>query len=341
MADDDIAGDQGTAIADTPMADSQPADTGTAPADTHDSGGSSTTVQSDQTQTEVSSHDQAAQRQVPWDSDENPYRKRFNDVLAHSQRLYQERQELQKRYDGLDPDAARKAIQFQQERQAAAALKPWNKGHEGFDKFQAVRSRVADFNRMRAAADTPEKQAVLRDLAGTMFSQEDLTLVREAEEDAKAFNFKMQSDPQGTIAEMVMPIIEQKLTQFDQFMGARQQTQQWFSDPSNQPLLDRYAPDMYRMMDPSVPARDKAVEVARLKAENDALKAKLSGQVETLATAEAQTSARRGQAATATRRGPALAPAITDPVQHLLKQGFRPGTTEFGIALQKLNASQG
>jgi hypothetical protein len=340
MADDDFVDSQGTAPADTPVADNNPSDAGTVATDTQDGGGSSTTVQPDQTTTDAVAPEGQPQG-TPWDSDDNPYRKRFNDVLAHSQRLYQERQELQKRYDGLDPDAARKALEFQKERQAAAALKPWNKGHDGFDKFQSVRSRVADFNRMRAAADTPEKQQVLRDLAGTMFSQEDLTLVREAEEDARAFNFKMQSDPQGTIAEMVMPIIEQKLAQFDQFMGARNQTQQWFSDPGNQPLLDRYAPDMYRMMDPSVPARDKAIEVARLKAENDALKAKLSSQVETTATAEAQTAARRGQATGPARRGPATAPAITDPVQHLLKQGFRPGTTEFGIALQKLNASQG
>lgn len=339
MADDAIAGDMGTAPADTPDVTSTPSDTGTVATDTQDGGGSSTTVQPDQTtttaDTPVAQPDAQPQR-TPWDSDENPYRKRFNDVLAHSQRLYQERQELQKRYDGLDPDAARKALEFQKERQAAASLKPWNKGHEGFDKFQSVRSRVADFNRMRSAADTPEKQAVLREMAQTMFSQEDLNLVREAEEDARQFNFKLQSDPQGTIAEMVMPIIEQKLAQFDQFMGARNQTTQWFNDPNNQPLVDRYAQDMYRMMDPSVPARDKAIEVARLKAENDALKAKLSGQVETLATAEAQTAARRSAAAGTTRRGPATQ-GITDPYSHLEKQGLRPGTVEFAIALQKLN----
>jgi hypothetical protein len=337
MADDDIAVDQGTETPDTPMVSNEPSDTGTAQPDTQDGGGSSTTVQPDQTQPNAASPDQDPTKQAnPWDTDDNPYRKRFNDALSHGTKLYQEVQKYRKQFDGIDPEQARKALEMRKQQEEASKLKPWNKGHEAYDKFQAVRSRVSEYNRMRQAADTPEKQSLLKEMAGQMFRPEELQQVQDYETDRAQMVAQLTEDPRGFINDLVAPLIQQSLAQFEQFQAARQQTTSWFTDPNNQPLLDRYAPDMYRMMDPSVPARDKAIEVARLKSENDALKARLSGQIETLATAEAQMSARRGQATTATRRSPATT-TITDPYAHLERQGMRPGTVEFAIALQRLN----
>lgn len=272
----------------------------------------------------------------PWDSDENPYRKRFNDTLASGTKVYQELQQLKKQYDGIDPELARQALEARKRQEEASKLKPWNKGHESYEKFQAVRSRVSEYQRMLQSADTPEKQALVRELAGKTLRPEEIQQVQEYEADRQQLQAQLHEDPRGFVAELVGPMIQEAIAQFEQFQAARQQTTSWFSDPNNAPLVDRYAPDMYRMMDPSVPARDKAIEMARLKAENDALKARLSSTSETQAHAEAQQAARTRAAQGTVARAPSTTP-ISDPYGHLVKQGLKPGTIEFAMALQKLN----
>lgn len=342
MADDDTtAPDLETSTEGTPNGgDTTPTETGTVDTGTQPGEGSSTTQDQPNGTPGDSAQSNATPPPNPWDSDENPYRKRFNDVLSNSTKLYQEVQRYRKDYDGIDPSEARKVLEMRKQQEEASKLKPWNKGHQSYDKFQTTRTRVAEYQRMRQAADTPEKQAFLKDMAAQTFSPEEFQQVQEYEADRQQMIAQLTEDPRGFINDLVQPIIQQSLSQFEQFNQARQQTTSWFNDPNNAPLLDRYAPDMYRMMDPAVPARDKAIEVARLKAENDAMRARLSQSSEAQAHAEAQQSTRSRSAQGPTTRAPATSP-ITDPYGHLVKQGMRPGTVEFAEALQRLNQKQG
>lgn len=335
MDDDQNVGTAESSPEETPnLADNGTTDTGTGNTGTQPEAGSSTTQ--DQPTITEPPKDEAATPPNPWESDENPYRKRFNDVLGNGQRLYQEVQEFRKKYEGIDPEEARKVLAMRKQQEEASKLKPWNKGHQAYDKFQTTRTRVAEYQRMRQAADTPEKQAFLKDMAAQTFSPEDFQQVQEYEQDRQQMIAQLTEDPRGFINELVQPIIQQSLAQFEQFNQARQQTTSWFNDPANQPLLDKYAPDMYRMMDPAVPARDKAIEVARLKAENEALKSRLMSSSEASAMAAAQVGD-RSRAATSPVARNTPARGISDPYQHVLKQGFKPGTVEFAVALQKLN----
>lgn len=324
-----------TSIEGTPnLADNNSSDAGTGYTGSQPEEGSSTTQ--DQPTTTDQPQGTPAPAANPWESDENPYRKRFNDVLGNGQRLYQEVQEFRKKYDGIDPDLARKALEQHKHQESMAKLKPWNKGHEGYDKFQTVKNRASEYRRMQQHADTPEKQALLKDMAASMFAPEELGLVQEYEQDRTALVSQFAEDPRGFISELVQPAIQEAISQYEQFQKSSSQTASWFNDPGNQPLLDKYAPDMYRIMDPNVPARDKAIEVARLKAENESLKARLMSSSETEAMAAAQVGNRSRAAATTTVRN-TPSRGVTDPYQHVIKQGFKPGTVEFAVALQKLN----
>jgi len=269
-----------------------------------------------------------------WDTDANPYRKRFNDTLSSAQRLYQEHAEFKKQYDGIDPNVARKLLEQQKALDESAKLKVWNKGHEKYSDFQTLRTRVNEYNRMRQVADTPEKQNMLKEIGGQMFSPEELTQVQEFDAARQHTMQSLTEDPQGFIEGLVQPLIQQALSQFDSFNRASQQTTQWFNDPNNQVLVDKYAPDMYRMMDPEVSPRDKAIEYARLKAENAALKASVGANLETTLSDQA-----RGQvSAQITPRQPK--PQV-DTYQAAINKGFKPGTVEFGMELQRLNNKKG
>jgi hypothetical protein len=333
MSDENVSVDTGTANAGTQESAHTPENTGTVESGTQVEGSSLTNQQQNQApQSQTSDTVKTENAASPWDNDENPYRKRFNDTLSSSQKLYQEHIRLKKEYEGIDASTARKLLDQQKQQEETARLKPWNKGHQEYPKFQSIRNRVSDFRRMQQAADTPEKQAMLRDLGGQLFAPEELSQVQAYEAERQERVQQLTEDPVGFINELVQPIIRQALSEFDSFQRASTQTAQWFNDPNNQPLVDKYAPEMYKIMDPNVSARDKAIEHARLLAENDALKARLNVTSETQMSEQARN---QGRQRVVGDRKPST-PAVSN-YDKVVKQGFQPGTVEFATALQRLN----
>lgn len=278
----------------------------------------------------------AAGAQQPKDHD---WKQRYGDLQTYAQRLKAEAEQVRKQYDGLgDPESLRAILTERKKQEEAARLKPWNSGHQEHSRFQQLRTKAQDFRAKLARADTPEKKALVQELYASDFTPEDIKLIQEAEQDSQQLIQHFQSDARGFLAEHVTPLIRNEIQQFVQFQQTQMAAQSWLSDPGNNQLLDKYAPDMERMLDPAIPARDKAVEFARMRAEIDALKEKLGSQMETQAHSEAQRDAlSRGPRTQATTRG-TTAP-IRDPVGHLLAKGFKPGTEEFSAQLQKLNAA--
>jgi hypothetical protein len=270
---------------------------------------------------------------------EHDWKRRYGDLQTYAQRLKAEAEQTRKTYDGLgDPESLRSILAERKKQEEAARLKPWNSGHQEHSRFQQLRSKAQDFRAKLAKADTPEKKALVQELYASDFTPEDIQLIQESEQDSQQLIQHFQSDARGFLAEHVTPLIRNEIQQFVQFQQTQMAAQSWLADPTNNQLLDKYAPDMERMLDPSVPSRDKAVEYARMRAEVDALKAKLGSQMETQAHTEAQRDAMsRGPRTQATTRG-TNAP-IRDPVGHVLSQGFKPGTEEFSVALQKINTA--
>lgn len=271
----------------------------------------------------------------PWESDQNPYRKRFHDTLSHAQRLYQERQG----YDRQIQEYQQRIADFESKSKAqaeAAKLNPWNKGHPEHAKFRSLMERADTSRRILANAKTPEQQAAARELMQGVFSPDELQSLEQAEQDRKALIADFSADPRGFITAHVQDAVKAAVAEYDAYQGARSSIQGMIQDPNNAKLIESYAPDMARMMDPGVPAREKAFEFARIKAENEALKAQVGKQVETVAADEARTAARSG---TPTRTGQQTGKRgeVTDPVAYLAKQGITPSHPQFARRLIQLN----
>lgn len=317
------ATDAGTATADTQpdqatqpeQADSQPSDSTHAPPETP-------AGKQDQRKPDTAN---------PWDSDANPYRKRFNDTLSHAQRLYQEKQERDRQFQ----ETQTKLAEYEQRNKAqaeSAKLRRWDEGHPEYEKHRALRDR-ADFSRkMLANAQTPEDQAAARRLMAGQFSAEELAELEQSEQDRKETLSKLASNPRGFIAMHVQDAVRAAIQEYDAFQGARSSVQGIIQDPNNAKLIESYAPDMARMMDPGVPARDKAFEYAKLKAEVEALKAQASQKAVQVATADARRDALNGR-----RRRSSMpddqAGERSEAYERLEKRGIKPGDPRFSGAL--------
>lgn len=269
-----------------------------------------------------------------WESDQNPYRKRFNDTLSHAQRLYQERQQ----YDRQIQEYKTKLSDFESKAKQQAEiskLNPWNKGHPEHARYKAISERAQNFQRLRAKADTPEKQAMLREMMASEFTPEDAAMIEQAENDRKNVLSDFTSDPRGFIAQNVQETVQQEIQKFSQFMEARQQVSGMISDPTNTKLIEAYAPQMHRIMDPSVSASEKAFEHAKLLAEVEALRAQVGQKFEQVAAEEARNVARGGGKRNAQQRG--SSGEIQDPIAYLTKKGIPPGHPNHARELLRLN----
>lgn len=307
-------------------ADSQPSDT-TQPTDTNTAIGKPDPVQATQP-------DQATANQ--WDTDENPYRKRFNDTLSHAQRLYQETQERDRKLQEYQAKIADFESRTKQQAEVSK-LKPWNAGHPEFKSFRNLSEKAATFNKLLQKADTPEKKALLRETMAGEFSSDELQNLEQAENDRKNLISEFSADPRGFITSHIQDAVRTAITEYDSFQGAKAQVSSIINDPGNSRLIESYAPDMARMMDPNVPAREKAFEVARLKSEVDALKAQLGQRAEHSASDEARQAA-RGMPQQQRQRSQQQND-IGDPIAYLTKKGFPPGHPRHARELLRLSHS--
>lgn len=278
---------------------------------------------------------------IDWLKEGPVYQKRFNDTLSSATKLHQQYQEMQKQmqpWQGLDPAEVKQAMAERQRQAQVSNLKAWNAGHPEFNRYEKLKDKASNYQRLMSRAETPEQKDTLRQLLSSEFNPAELQQLEEADSDNRQLLGRFQSDPRGFLAEMVQPVIQQAFQQFEQYNTARSGAQQWLSDPGNTQLIGKYAAEMDRMMDPQVPARDKAILVAQLKAENEALKARVGKDAETVAQAAAQQDALRGRAGNATRGNPRTSQAIGDPIAYLAKKGIGTDHPEFLSSLQKLNS---
>ncbi len=317
------------------------ATTGTANAGTPDVTAATTATSSTTETSAIPSKATTDAPAIDWLKEGPVFQKRFNDTLSSATKLHQQFQEQQKQlqaWQGLDPQEVRQAMAERQRQAQVSNLKAWNAGHPEFNRYQSLKDKASNYQRLLSRAETPEQKDALRQVLANEFAPAELQQLEEADQDNRQLMSRLQSDPRGFLAEMVQPVIQQAFQQFEQFNAARTGAQQWLSDPGNTQLIGKYAAEMDRMMDPQVPARDKAILVAQLKAENEALKLRVGKDAETVAQAAAQQDAVRGRAVGAARGNPRTSQSIGDPIAFLAKKGIGTDHPEFLSSLQKLNA---
>ena len=268
------------------------------------------------------------------------WEKRYKDSVSWASRIQRERDEVNERYKGLpDPNQIRSILQEHEKRQKESTLKPWQAAAPTHSQFKERKSQLTGLNQAYSRLNTPEEQAAFKKAHAEelgSFTPDELRSFKEADQVAQRQLDDFHADPDNFIASRIEDKVEAIIERRIQFMNAQQEVQGFLSDPGNSQLIQKYAGDMQQIMDPSVPAHQKAVHYAQLKAENDALKARLSQQVEVDSHRDAQVDAR-----TQVRRQSNVPVKQVHPPQDnlaiLAERGFRPGTEEYSRELQKLN----
>jgi hypothetical protein len=353
MSTENLATSTGTVDAGTPAPVASTATTGTATAGTQTETAaapvtSDTSSQTPAVEQAATSDPQAGEATAvntaerpanPWETDDNPYKKRFNDVLPHSQRLYQENQQLTNKFKQLE-EQVNHFRQQESQRAQQLKLKDWHPRSPNYQQTKSSYDKVNAF--IKAKNALPESvrgdETTIRSLAqGLGVTPEDAKLYHQVETDREMVKEQLLSDPEAFFDNMFESRMMAKFQEFEQFQQARTNAQKFLEDPKIQPLIQQYAGEMDRMMDPSVPGREKALMVAQLMAENEAMRSKLGQGAVKTAQAEAQQALRQGVPAGKPRGAASRQDTIEDPFTHFSKKGLK--GTDLAMAIARHNAS--
>jgi hypothetical protein len=327
MADEptDLAGAEQTPTASAESTPAQGADANPTAAGTPDQGGSFPTSNSAPSQASPPANDGTptppAQPPMDWE-------KQYRSVLPVYQKSQYELKRMREQYDGIDPVAAREAMQFREQHAKQLQLKPWQKDHPEYGKFQqtvqAGRMLGSQIKAIQSNATlTPEqKQAAIEAVQqGSGLQDSDHQALRAWQEDMQQFTQRFHSDPMGTIGDIARQVAQQVVQQQQVTQQADLEVGDWFQ--KNQPIVQKYGQQMQEVITAAERGEtwQTAQQVAQLLAERDALRAQLGQNQAQVQQAAAQQQVIRGRAAGTTRRNPMANEIQPDPVKQLLDAG--------------------
>lgn len=284
----DTAADQASQLVDTqdaedssqaaPETDSQPNDGGS-------STSSDTTLQT--------ADQQAGSTAAPpkdWQAEVARYEKRIADLRAGHGRSSNELHQIKKRYEGIDPDAARKAIE------ASRQVQPpiWNAKHP---ENRGFRETVAAFGRYENAmrrADTPEKRQFLQETMGASFTEKEIQQLQEWRNHQQRETERMASDPDA-YREQIRAEVQEQLREEMRASREEAEVASWFGNQSNQPIVDKYRDEMIGLMNEGWhwPQVQRYIEA---KAKADGLQSRVGSADQKAAAARAQSAALKSNA---------------------------------------------
>ncbi len=271
---------------------------------------------------------QAQQAPVNWE-------KRYKDQQPYLTKLSQERADLTKRYDGIDPDRAREALAEMQRRQEVAQASPFSRRHP---EYSQNKSRIERAELAIKATEGMERDEANRIAARMGVTTEDLQMRNQANAYRQQQQEQLFSDPDTFIAERVESLVNQKLSQQMAFIEGRTNAEKWLSDPKHDQIVKNYAPDINRLLDGNMPLRDKVAFLGEKFSELDALKKQLGQQAETVAHADAQKAALGNRSQGSTRRGNVTATRVTDAAKYVKETlKLKPGDPKYIQSLQGTN----
>lgn len=189
-------------------------------------------------------------------------------------------------YQGLgDPETLRATMQQQQEAARVATLKPWNRGHEQHQRFQTVREQWrVDQRRLDRVA--PENREAVRASLEQDYSPDDLASLRQYDDWKNREESLSPEDREDRLREMSRQETMAMIQQWEQTQLQRMQSQAVIQQHGE--VLGQHMQDVEWAMNPSTPRRDLAIELAKAKAELDALKGKSVTDARQVATAQAR-----------------------------------------------------
>lgn len=237
------------------------------------------------------------------------WQKRYKDTQAWATQQAQRAKELERQWDGLDPQRVRQILDEHEKAKQQAQASPFTKQHPQYSANQERIRRIETFKQMAAGLD---EEAVRTMAKNAGITDQDIQFYREAEQYKRQESERLLSDPRGYMTEVMEPIIQQKLQELDQFITGRARAQQWLSEPRNNEIVTKYAPDITSILDDSKPLSDRVAFLGERFSRLDALEKQLGSQVEKVSQAQAQSAALNTRAQGTTRRGTAPSTQVAD-----------------------------
>lgn len=262
-----------------------------------DEGGSST---SPDTTLQTADQTSGGTQQIDWQAEKAKYEKRIADLRAGHGRAANDLHQLKRRYEGIDPDAARKALAAAQKQE----YQPWHPKSPENRSFNAVKDSWERYKRSIRDAETPEERAALQKSLSRAFTEKEAQQIQAWEEHKARDAERRASDPEYE-REMRREEMREELRQELQAQREEAEVASWFSNSANQQIIDRYRDEMIGLMNEGWhwPQVQRYIEA---KAKADGLQSRVGSADQKAAAARAQQAALKSNAKAS--RDPAQAP---------------------------------
>lgn len=339
MLEDENGTDSATTSVADAQADTNPVDSG---ADTASQVAGDTADDLSQIDTgakdEASQTAQQAQPSAP-QQDYATLEKRVKDTQAWATQQAQRAKELERQWDGLDPQRVRQIIEEHDKAQKQQQASPFTRQHPEFSKNQERVKNVEVFQKAIARLDQVADADKIRGIASDFgITREDLVLHQQAQQYRESQVQELAADPAAFVTKLVEPLIQQQLQQMDSFLTGRANAENWLSNPQNQEIVTKYGGQINDLLlNEGIPLREKVVTIGQMLSRNEALEKQLGKQTEQVSQANAQQAALNTRASGVTRRNTS-APPVTDGaeyVRNVLK--IKPGDSRWVSTLMTVN----
>ncbi len=236
----DTAADQASQDTSTHDADDSSDTASQADQQTNEGGNSST---SSDTTLQTADQQEGEPAKTDWQAEKAKYEKRIADLRAGHGRTANELHQYRQRFNGIDPDAARKAMEAK--RQPEQPI--WHPKHADHRSF---RETLASFNRYEVAmrkAETPEERNALTKTYGSTFSEGEVKQIQDWRAHQQRENERMASDPDA-YRERIRTEVQEQIREEMRGARAEAEVETWFGNAANQPIVERYREEMLGLM---------------------------------------------------------------------------------------------
>lgn len=221
-------------------------------------------------------------QQIDWEAEKTKYEKRIADLRANQGRTANELHQYRQRFNGIDPDAARKALELSKKPE----YQPWHPKSPDNRSFTAVKDSWERYKRAISNAATPEAKAAIQAGFGSTFTEKEAQQIQAWEQHKSLDQERRASDPEYE-REMRREEMRQELREEMQAQREEADVAAWFSDSANQQIVERHRDEMIQLMNEGWhwPQVQRYIET----------KAKADGLQSRVGSAEVQSAAARAQ----------------------------------------------
>ncbi len=237
-----------------------------------------------------------------WATEKAALEKRIADLRSQGTRASTQLDHYKKRYADVDPDKYRELVKHN-DHSALPVWDPRNPQNSGFRQSHSAWERQ---KLSISKAKTPEQRQARLEALDDMFSPEEARQLQQFEDHQRRETARLASDPMAYREQ----IRQEAVDAVRQEMRSAQEEQQvvgWFESPANQPIIDQYRAYMVEKINQGLPWH-MVQELVELKAKADGLQSRVGGAEKASASARAQTSALKSNAAQSVSRDPATKP---------------------------------